>query len=155
MFFTAYCAPPKSTPLRPRVPGARLKPFVPVAAFAPSPASHSPRPYILCLLPWLTLYKHVASCQQLHGLQRGPVWPNQALPPLDKLLLVSDQVADFDDVRLHLILQHLQGLHAGGIAQQQVHMGKDGLIGVCFCTTCLTDGWPCNSLRNSLFPHVE
>lgn len=35
----------------------------------------------------LTLYKHVAVCQQLNGLEGRTVGPNQTLSPLDELLL--------------------------------------------------------------------
>mmetsp|Transcript_33874 Transcript_33874/g.78788 ORF Transcript_33874/g.78788 Transcript_33874/m.78788 type:complete len:265 (-) Transcript_33874:25-819(-) len=55
----------------------------------------------------LPLNQHEALRQQLNGLQRGTVWPDQALPSLHEALLGANEAADFQNVAVDLIVQDL------------------------------------------------
>ena len=71
----------------------------------------------------VALHQDVALGQQLEGLQRRPVRPEDPLPPLDKALLVPHQVADLDDVGRHAVVQDLDRLrrrHGAGEQLDQV-----------------------------------
>lgn len=72
-----------------------------------------------------TLHQNVAVCQQLQSLECAAVGPNQALPPLDKLLLVPQHAANLDDVTLHVILQDLQRLRCNQWGMVNSSSGRD------------------------------
>lgn len=43
-------------------------------------------------------------------LQRTPIWSNKSLSPLHKPVLITNQIANFDDVACHVVLQYLLSL---------------------------------------------
>ena len=94
-------------------------PDVPAPPAPPSPATS--RPHLLEPLEvphgrhCVALHQDVAAGEQLQSLEGGAVGPNQALPPLHKLLLVANHAANLDDVTLHLVLQHLERLQGGRV----------------------------------------
>mmetsp|Transcript_14166 Transcript_14166/g.33625 ORF Transcript_14166/g.33625 Transcript_14166/m.33625 type:complete len:359 (-) Transcript_14166:160-1236(-) len=68
----------------------------------------------------VAVHEHVALREQLDRLERRAVGPNQPVAPLDETLLCAHEVADLDDVALHLILKHAQRLDVGHRAGQHL-----------------------------------
>mmetsp|Transcript_24850 Transcript_24850/g.47145 ORF Transcript_24850/g.47145 Transcript_24850/m.47145 type:complete len:238 (-) Transcript_24850:207-920(-) len=69
------------------------------------------------------LHHDVTPREQLQRLQSGAVGSKQALASLGESVLVRHLASDFDDVRLHLIVQNLEGLrcwHAPGKQFNQI-----------------------------------
>ena len=55
------------------------------------------------------LHQDIATREQFDCFESRTVLPNESLSPLHKSFLVCHNVADFDHVRCHLILEHLAG----------------------------------------------
>mmetsp|Transcript_110245 Transcript_110245/g.322661 ORF Transcript_110245/g.322661 Transcript_110245/m.322661 type:complete len:243 (+) Transcript_110245:555-1283(+) len=80
----------------------------------------------------LPLHQDVALGEQLYGLQRRAVGPDEALAPLHEALLRAHHAPDLDDVAVHLVLHDLLGLRQGHAPRQELdHVpGLDDDVGV-------------------------
>lgn len=68
----------------------------------------------------VALHQDVAVGEELQRPQGGAIRAHEPLSPLDEALLIADHAPDLDDVRLHLVLQDLDGLLHGHAARQEL-----------------------------------
>ncbi len=68
-------------------------------------------------------------------LQRAPVWTDNSLPPLDKALLIPDNVTNLDNIAGNVVVQNLDSLsygHSSGKELDHITSFQDDVRVVCF-----------------------